>query len=116
MPGPIIHQYGLTTCLHQGPITAVPPAPPRVFVNNGTMAVLGVTPAPNVTVAGCVFTLPGPKPSPCLRVQLTPAARVFLNFTTPVAILTPLVQGVNEASIPQGPPNSLANQKRVIAT
>jgi hypothetical protein len=115
MPGLVIHDRALITCLHQAPVTAIPPSPPRVFVNQ-TMAVLGVGPAPSATVAGCPFFV-GTKPSPCIRILLTPATRVFMNNgTQPVAILTPLVLGVNELSVPQGPPNSMGIQLRVIAT
>ena len=116
MPGYLIHTGALTTCFHQGPIAAVPPSPPRVFVN-ATMPVLTVSliPIDRPTVAGCIFTLPGPKPSPCLHVQMTPATRVFINGQ-PAAILTPTVVCVNELQAPQGPPNSLSIQKRVFAT
>ena len=112
MPGYLIHLYALTTCPHQGLITVTPPSPPRVFVN-GSMPVLTMLNIP--TVAGCIFTLPGPKPSPCVRVQLTPATRVFIGGQ-PAAILTPAVLCMNDLSLPQGPPNSLANQTRVFAT
>jgi hypothetical protein len=117
MPGLLLHQGALPTCMHQtGVIAAVPPVPPRVFVNF-TMPVLNVPPSPTgrPAVAGCLFTLPGPKPSPCLQVVLTPATRVFVNGQ-PAAILTPAVLCVNETQAPQGPPNSLPTQTRVIAT
>jgi hypothetical protein len=117
MPGYVIQQGALTNCPHPaGVITAVPPVPPRVFVNM-TVPVLTVSPVPTnrPAVAGCLFTLPGPKPSPCLQVVLTPATRVF-SFTEPLAILTPAVLCVNELQAPQGPPMSAAIQTRVFAT
>jgi len=111
MPGFILHQNALTTCPHLGSIQVVPPAPPRVFVSG--MPALTVANVP--TVIGCTFTLPGPKPQPCVRVQVTPAARVFIN-AQPAAILTPTVLCLSAEQAPQGPPNSLATQKRVFAT
>jgi hypothetical protein len=113
MPGFLIHQNALIQCPHLSPITVVPPSPPRVFVN-AIMPVLTVANVPTVA-PGCTFTLPGPKPSPCVRVQLTSATRVFIN-AQPAAILTPAVLCLNAEQVPQGPPNSMAIQTRVIAT
>ena len=112
MPGFLIHQGALTNCTHGGVISVTPPVPPRVFVN-GTFPVLTMANVP--TVAGCLFTIPGPKPQPCVRVQMTPAARVFIN-NQPAAILTPATLCLSAEQAPQGPPMSLSIQKRVIAT
>jgi hypothetical protein len=112
MPGLLIHQGALTNCPHAGSIQVVPPVPPRVFVNLTTPA---LTVANVPTVVGCTFTVPGPKPQPCVRVQVTPATRVFINGQ-PAAILTPTVLCLSAEQAPQGPPNSMAIQKRVIAT
>jgi hypothetical protein len=101
----------LVTCPHQGAITVVPSSP-RVFVN-GAQAVLGALDIP--MVAGCIFTLPGPKPSPCVTVKLETATRVLVNGQ-PAAILTPLALCQSAEQAPQGPPNSSPIQKRVIAT
>lgn len=111
MPGLLIHQGALTNCPHAGSIQVVPPAPPRVFVSG--MPALTVANVP--TVIGCSFTLPGPKPQPCVRVQVTPAARVFIS-AQPAAILTPTVLCLSAEQAPQGPPLATAIQQRVTAT
>jgi hypothetical protein len=112
MPGLLIHKGALIACPHFGSIQVVPPAPPRVFVNF-SQPVLSVANVP--TVVGCSFTVPGPKPQPCVRVQVTPATRVFVGGR-PAAILTPQVLCLSAEQAPQGPPNSAAIQRRVIAT
>jgi hypothetical protein len=112
MPGFLIHQNALTACPHLGTIQVIPPVPPRVLVNI-SVPVLTVANIP--TVVGCTFTVPGPKPQPCVRVQVTPATRVFINGQ-PAAILTPAVLCLSAEQLPQGPPNSMAIQKRVTAT
>jgi hypothetical protein len=117
MPGFLVHIGALTNCPHAGAVTAPPPAPPRVFVNVG-QAVL--TMANPLTVAGCPFQVPAPtpsgtKPQPCVTVRVQPATRVFINGQ-PAALLTPQTLCYSVEQLPQGPPNSAATQKRVIAT
>lgn len=56
------------------------------------------------TVAGCPFTLPGPKPSPCVTVQWTgPAQRVKVNGTTVL-----LQSSVGLCKSPEGVPQGTA--------
>ncbi len=115
MPGLLLHVGAITTCVHQAPVPPKPPATPRVFVN-GAMPVLSILDL--MIPAGCPFTVPAgpaPKPQPCVRVQVEPAARVMV-MGQPAAILTPTAMCFSVEQIPQGPPNSLATQKRVIAT
>jgi len=115
MPGPLVHIGAITTCLHGGAVAGSPPAPPRVFVNL-TQPVLTV--ANVLTVAGCLFQVPAPsgtKPQPCVTIRVQPATRVLVNGQ-PAAILTPATLGYSVEQIPQGPPNSAAIQKRVLAT
>jgi hypothetical protein len=90
-------------------------APPRVFVN---VAQPVYSMADLHTVIGCLFQVPaGPttKPQPCVLVSLQPSARVKINGV-PAALLTPLTLCKSAEQIPQGPPNSAPNQKRVVAT
>jgi hypothetical protein len=95
-----------------------PPVQTRVLVSGQPVA----TTANQFTVAGCPFTLPGPKPSPCVRVQWTmPAARVFV-MGTPALLQTPPGPGpgaglcLSPEQAPQGPPTVTAIQPRVLGT
>jgi hypothetical protein len=117
MPGTLVHIGALTNCPHLAPVTAPPPAPPRVFVN-GAQAVLSM--ANVLTVAGCPFQVPAPtpsgtKPQPCVTVRVQASTRVLINGQ-PAALLTPATLCYSVEQIPQGPPNSAAAQKRVLAT
>jgi hypothetical protein len=109
MPGPILHVGALITCLHQGAV-ASPPTNTKVFVGGS----LALTALDIVTIAGCVFTLPPPKPQPCVTVKMIPSTKVLINGQ-PAAILTPATLCLSAEQIPQGPPNSTATQTRVIA-
>lgn len=117
MPGFLVHIGAITNCTHAGPVTANPSGTPRVFVN-AAQPVLTITDLHKV--AGCPFQAPAPtpsgtKPQPCVLVRVEPATRVFINGQ-PAAILTPAAICQSIEQIPQGPPNSSAIQKRVIAT
>jgi hypothetical protein len=115
MPGLLAHMGGLTNCLHAAAITASP-SNLRVKVNGG-QAVL--TTLDLLTIAGCPFQIPTPagitKPQPCVTVRLEPSARVKINGA-PALLVTPAALCYSAEQIPQGPPNSSPNQKRVIAT
>ena len=112
MPGFLLHVGAVVTCPHQGPATT-PPTQPRVLVSGQPVA----TSANAYLVAGCIFTLPGPKPSPCVRVQWSAlATRVFLNGAPALVVPGPgpapgLCLSPEQA--PQGPPMVSAVQTRV---
>ena len=115
MPGLLVNLGGILTCPHAAPIKPNPMSPPRVFVN-GAQPVYTIVDLH--TVAGCPFQIPfgvGTKPQPCVLVKLQPAVRVKINGI-PAALLTPVAVCQSIEQIPQGPPNSAPNQKRVIAT
>jgi hypothetical protein len=111
MPGPLLHVGATAICPHAGQVQIVP-SNARVLVSGMPVAVL-----PDTTlVAGCVFTLPGPKPSPCVRVQwLVPAARVLV-MGQPALLQTSTGLCLSPEQAPQGPPTVLAAQPRVVAT
>jgi hypothetical protein len=115
MPGLLVHIGAITNCTHTGTVTTPPPSPPRVFVNF-TQAVLTIKEIH--AVAGCPFQIPvgvGTKPQPCITVCVQPAKRVLVNGV-PAAIYTPATLCYSVEQIPQGPPNAIPIQKRVIAT
>jgi len=64
-------------------------------------------------VSGCPFTLPPPKPQPCLKIQwLVPATRVRINGT-PVLLNTSTGLCQSAEQVPQGAPNVVVTQLRV---
>jgi uncharacterized Zn-binding protein involved in type VI secretion len=111
MPGPLFHVGNTTMCPHGGMAQTIS-SNARVLVNGMPVATI----ADQTLIAGCVFTLPGPKPSPCVKVQwLVPATRVLI-MGQPALLQTSsgLCQSPEQA--PQGPPVVTVNQPRVIGT
>lgn len=111
MPGPLFHVGAQAICPHAGQVSTVT-SNTRVLVSGQPVATLADT----FPIAGCPFTVPGPKPQPCVLVRwLVPATRVLVNGQP--AILqtsTGICQSVEQ--IPQGPPTVVATQPRVIGT
>jgi hypothetical protein len=71
MPGASLTTASVLMCPHGGSVS---------IVSANTRAKAGgapiVTASDTFTIAGCPFTLPGPTPSPCVRVQwIVPAMR-----------------------------------------
>jgi hypothetical protein len=56
------------------------------------------------TVAGCPFTLPGPKPSPCIQVRWLVGATQTNVHGTPVLLQNSVGLCYSPEQIPQGPP------------
>jgi uncharacterized Zn-binding protein involved in type VI secretion len=111
MPGPLLHVGAQVLCTHGVPATIVP-SQPRVLVSGQPVATM----ASQIMVAGCPFTLPPPKPQPCLTIQWTlPAARVLVSGQ-PAAIAGPAPGICLSAGIPNGPPTVAVVQPRVIGT
>lgn len=109
MPGPILHVGAMTMCPHGGPVTAIT-SNVRVLVSGQPVTTLADT----YMVGGCAFTVPGPKPQPCLTVQwLTPATRVLVNGQ-PVILQSSTGLCFSAEQIPQGPPIISVVQPRVI--
>src|SRR5581483_1826514 len=109
MPGLLMHVGATTQCTHLAPATTAP-AQTRVFVSGQPVA----TAANLITVAGCPFTVPGPKPQPCVTVrwQLL-AGRVLVNGQPPLLQPSPgsgPALCLSAEQIPQGPPTVSAVQ------
>lgn len=109
MPGFLFHVGASAICPHGGQVSVVS-TNTRVLVNGMPVATLGDT----YPVAGCVFTVPGPKPQPCVLVRwLVPATRVLINGQPAILQLsTGLCQSAEQ--IPAGPPTVVATQTRVM--
>lgn len=110
MPGFLLHIGDTVQCTHAAPAT-LSTANTRVLVN-GAPAVMASDLA---TVTGCPFTLPGPKPSPCVTVRWVAATRVFLGGR-PAVVQVPgpgLGSCHSPEQAPQGVPVITAVQPRV---
>lgn len=111
MPGPLLHVGAAAQCPHAGQVSVVT-SNTRVLVSGQPVATLADT----YPIVGCVFTVPGPKPQPCLTVRwLVPAARVRVNGS-PALLQTSAGLCQSAEQIPQGPPTVTAVQTRVVGT
>jgi hypothetical protein len=111
MPGPLLHLGAKATCPHFSGQVAITASNPRVFV----MGILPVVTIADVhAVAGCPFTLPGPKPQPCVTAKFTPAARVFVMGRPAALVQAPPGACFSAEQSPQGPPIINSVQTRVI--
>jgi hypothetical protein len=111
MPGSLVHVGAAAICPHAGQIS---------IVSTNTRVLLGGQPAATASdtymVAGCPFTLPVPKPQPCMSVRwLVPALRVRVNGQ-PAILQTSAGLCQSAEQIPQGPPSVVAVQPRVQGT
>ena len=109
MPGPLYHLGATAICPHGGQVQVIS-TNARVLVGGQPVATMG----DQYLVAGCAFTVPGPKPQPCIKVQwLVPATRVMVNGQ-PAILQTSTGLCLSAEQIPQGPPTVVATQPRVI--
>jgi hypothetical protein len=112
MPGPVLHTGATCTCPHGAPLSIIA-ASPRVMVSGTPAAVL----TDQGTVAGCPFTLPGPKPQPCLTTKwLAGATRVVASGQPLLIGPQPAATVLSADQIPAGPPMVTVSQTRVVAT
>ena len=115
MPGFVLHTNAVVQCTHGIP-AQIPPVQPRVLVSGQPVATM----TSQILVVGCPFTIPGPKPQPCVTIKwLMPATRVLVMGQAPLVQPAPgagvgLCQSPDQ--IPNGPPLVSAVQPRVIAT
>ena len=108
MSGFLLHVGATALCPHGRPVSVIS-SNARVKVSGQPVATLSDT----YTIAGCAFTVPGPKPQPCVLVQwLVLASRVRVGGN-PVILQTSTGLCQSAEQIPQGPPNILVTQVRV---
>lgn len=114
MPGFLLHVGAGIKCPHQVP-AMVAPVQARVFVSGAAVATM---PA-QVTVTGCPFTVPGPKPQPCVTVQWQlPSTRVLVMGQPAMLQAAPGVAAamcISPPAIPNGPAVVDLMQARVVA-
>jgi hypothetical protein len=116
MPGFLLHVNAVMQCTHFAPATTAP-TQPRVLVSGQPVA----TASNIITVAGCPFTVPGPKPQPCVTVKwLMLSIRVLVNGQPALLQPTPTGPGPgicqSSEQIPQGSPIIGMVQTRAIGT
>jgi uncharacterized Zn-binding protein involved in type VI secretion len=107
----VLHTGASATCPHGGMLTIVV-ASPRVLVSGMPAAVL----TDQGLIAGCVFTVPGPKPQPCVTTKWIAGATRVTSNGMPLRITPPVAMCQSAEQIPAGPPIITATQTRVIAT
>jgi hypothetical protein len=115
MPGFLMHVGAGMNCPHGG-LATIAPSQPRVLVNGQPIATM----ASVMSVAGCVFTVPGPKPQPCVLIRwMMPSTRFLVNGQ-PAAIIpapgTAPAVAQSAEQIPAGPPIVSVVQARVIGS
>ena len=111
MPGSLLTAGDVVQCTH-GAAASVQSGNSRVLVGG----VPAVTAADLHTVGGCPFTVPGPKPQPCVLIRWVPATRVFVDGQPAVVQTAGTGQGMCQSAeqIPQGPPVIGAVQPRAM--
>jgi hypothetical protein len=112
MPGPLLHLAAVMTCPHTAGQVKAASSNTRVLAGGSPVLTLADT----FTIAGCPFTVPGPKAQPCMRVQWsTPATRVTVNGS-PALLQTSTGTCLSADSIPAGPPVISVNQTQAVGT
>jgi hypothetical protein len=108
MAGNSIDVTAALMCPHGGTVV-ITSANTKVTANGLALAL--ATDA--ATVAGCAFTLPGPKPSPCVSVTwIVPDVRVTINGT-PTVSQSSVGLCFSPDNIPQGPVIVQSTQPKV---
>jgi hypothetical protein len=104
-----MHVGATAICPHGGQITTIS-TNTRVMVSGGQPV---ATQPDTYIVAGCAFTVPGPKPQPCVSVKwIVPATRVMVGGK-PAILQTSTGICQSAEQLPQGPPNVIMTQMRV---
>jgi hypothetical protein len=110
MAAPLLTVASVVNCPHAAKATFTPS---QTKVLAGGSPVLVQTDA--AAIAGCAFTIPGPKPSPCTTIRWTVAALRVTAGGTPVLHATSVGLCNSPEQAPQGPP-LVTTQPRVTAT
>lgn len=106
--GFLIDKNAVILCTHGGS-TQIQTSNVRVKAGGGYVTTLNDL----FTIAGCPFTVPAPKPQPCVKIQwLVPSTRIKVNGS-PVLLQNSTGICQSAEQVPQGAPNVLATQLRV---
>jgi hypothetical protein len=108
---PALNPASVVSCPHGGQAQHVP-SQSRVLVGGAPALVQSDA----GTVAGCAFTIPPSKPSPCTTIRWTVAAVRVTAGGTPLLLASSVGLCNSPEQAPQGPPMVGATQPRVQAT
>ncbi len=97
MPAPILTISSTIICPHGGQATLTTS---NTALNVDAMPALMQSDIH--TVVGCPFTLPGPKPSPCIRIQWSGGSTAVGGNGTPVLVATSIGQCYSAEGAVQG--------------
>jgi hypothetical protein len=97
MPGYFLTTSSQVTCTHGGSATLTT-SNTKVKVDNAPALLETDVHA----VAGCSFTLPGPKPSPCIRIEWTAAATLCKNDGTGLLVRSSVGKCISAEGATQG--------------
>lgn len=104
----VLTSASVVQCAH-GLVAQHPPSQVRVKVMGSPVH----TTADIATVAGCPFTIPPTKPSPCVTVQWAVGATRVRTMGVSVLLQTSVGLCKSPEQAPQGPPVTQAVQMRV---
>ena len=111
MPGFILTTGSQIKCMHGG--TAIlTTSNTKMMVDN----MLALLETDVHSVAGCPFTLPGPKPSPCIRIEWTLGAMMCKCDGTKVLIQTSVGKCISAEGATQGVALIVQTQMKAKAT
>jgi hypothetical protein len=99
MPGYILTTSSQIKCMHGGSVI-LSTANTKLNVDNSP----ALLESDVHSIAGCPFTLPGPKPSPCIKVEWTLGAAMCKNNGTKVLVQS----SIGKCSSPEGAPQGIA--------
>lgn len=108
---PVVTTATIVQCPHGMKSTLVT-ATSKVLVDKMPPLVMG----DKGTVAGCPFTVPGPKPQPCVTILLTRTATKVLAENKAVLLMNPADIAQSGEQAPQGPAIWGNIQSKVLAT
>ena len=111
MPGYILTTASIITCTHGGMVS--------LTTSNSKVKVDGMPALLESdihTVAGCVFTIPGPKPQPCVRVEWMAGATMCKGDGTAVLTQSSVGKCISADGITQGLAIVLQTQMKAKAT
>ncbi len=111
MPAPILDMGCTIMCPH-GATATVTPSNTKVKVG-GNYAILF---SDTMVISGCPFQLPGPTPSPCIRIQWSNQAIKTKINGTPVLLMTSIGICMAATGSPQGPAIVQGVQTKVMGT
>ena len=111
MPMPLITAQARLMCPHGGSVTVIATGT-QVAVGGMSVALKSDV----FVVAGCAFTLPGPKPSPCVSVRWDSGAEKVQVGGVAVLTMSSSGQCYSAEQSPQGPVTILSAQGKVVGT